>query len=271
VRIVELAQRSEEWLKWRMNILTASRSAAITGESPHASAYDVWLEMTGRKAGFTGNLATDRGEAMEGAAKARYEIDNGFIDTVDVCVLHPTIDFIGASLDAIDMNTFILAELKYPSQKSHDLAVAGEVPRHYWIQVQHQLMCVPEAPYAHYWSHRDDNPAQIQIDPDKEYQAQLLKLLISFHELLKTDTPPPLTEADAKWMDDSDSLLIANQMIELKDADTKRAKQELDALKSAFIKMAGHNRVRCGRVLVSKSVTKTGKDSYRLTISGVGA
>lgn len=267
MRVVDLDQRSEEWLKWRMGVLTASRSAAIMGESPHQTAYDVFLEMTGRKAGFKGNLATDRGEQVENPAKAAYEIHNGFIETVPVCVLHPTVDFIGASLDAIELDTYILAELKYPSEKSHESALLEIVPRHYWIQVQHQLMCVPEAPFGRYWSHRDDNPKQIQIDHDKQYQANLFEGLCAFNELLKADIPPPLTVDDAKFVEDAAVAEICNRLVLLKDQSGTKAKQESDELKALVIRMGAHNRVRCGNVLISVSQTKAGKDSYRMTVA----
>lgn len=204
---------------------------------------------------------------MENPAIATYEINKGFIETKPICLLHPTIDFIGASLDAICLDTMIPVEVKYPSEKSHALALAGEVPRHYWIQNQHQLMCVPDAQYLDYVSHRDDKQVIIPVQHDREFQFKLVASLTAFWDLVRSDVAPPLVDRDDKLVDDPDVVEICGRLIKLKEVDDKKAKDEMDALKIEVINLGGHPRVRCGGVLVTKSVAKSGKDSYRLTIS----
>lgn len=264
LRIVDLDQRSEAWIAWRLGVLTASRTAAIMGHSEWATPYDVWCEMTGRKQGYQGNKATDRGEEMESPAIAAYEMHHGFIETKPICVLHPTIDYIGASLDAIEMDTLVIGEIKYPSQKSHDKALTGQIPYHYWIQLQHQLMCVPGAPLARYWSHRPDNPAVIEVLPDKAFQAELLEALIAFWDLVRADVPPPLMDRDAKLVDDPLVVALCRKLLKYKEQNDKQAKLMVNALKEKVIEVGGHSRVRCGNVLVTKHST-TGQ--YRLTVA----
>lgn len=271
IREVKLDQRSPEWFAWRLGTLTASRSAAILGESPYQTPYGVFCEMTGRTQGFVGNAATDQGEAKENPAVAAYEIHKGFIETRPVCVLHLDVDWIGASLDAYEDLTGIPAENKYQSEKSHQSALNGVVPRHHWIQVQHQLMCLPDAPHLDYWSYREENPVLIEVQHDREFQAHLFKTLGSFRELLLNDIPPPLTVDDDKIETNPEIIKVAQRLIALKALDdkiTKKEKEEMDELKPIVIQLGQHDRIRCGRVLVTKSVTKTGKDSYRLTIAG---
>jgi len=270
LRKVELQQGTPEWLAWRLGVLGASQAAAIIGECKYMTAYELWLEKTGRRQAFEGNDATRRGNEMEAPARAAYEVHRGFIEAPPTCVLHPHIDYIGASLDGLEPNLVIL-EMKYPSEASHLMAVNGQVPRHYWIQVQHQLMCVPGAPYANYWSYRKEGPALVRVEHDPAFQAKLLTAEIAFWDLVKTDVPPPLTADDAKLVEDSEIKRLVDRIMTIKDSTTKAAKQELDELKVSVIRMGGHNRVRCGKVQVSMSKTASGKDSYRLTIAKEGA
>lgn len=251
-------------------MLGASQAAAIIGECKFMTAYELWLEKTGRRQGFQGNDATKRGNDMEAPARAAYEVHRGFVDAPPTCVLHPTIDYIGASLDGVEPDLVIL-EMKYPSEASHQMARDGQVPHHYWIQVQHQLMCVPDAPYANYWSYRKEGPALVRVEHDLEFQAKLLKAEIAFWELVKADVPPPLTTDDAKVVEDPDMKRLCDRIMALKEQTTRAAKEELDEIKTTVIQVGGHNRIRCGRVLVSLLKTAKGTDSYRLTISKEGA
>jgi putative phage-type endonuclease len=267
LRLVELVQGSPEWVAWRLKVLGASRTAAILGKCPYSTPYEVWCELTGRKPPFEGNEATERGKQMEDPARAAYEMHCGFIEARPVCVLHPTLDFIGASLDGLDLNTLIPVEIKYASERSHQLALSGEVPEHYFYQVQHQLLCVPEAPYAHYWSYRSENPALVEVQHNPKIQRLIEEGLCVFWELIRADIPPPLTEKDAKIVDDPEITKVCSMLLQLKDRTDKASKAEADTLKASIVEMGGHNKVRCGNVLVSRSITATGKTSYRLTVA----
>jgi putative phage-type endonuclease len=267
IRIVDLVQGSPEWVAWRLKVIGASRTAAILGKCPYSTPYDVWCELTGRKPAFEGNEATERGKQMEDPARAAYEMHCGFIEAKPVCVLHPTLDFIGASLDGLDLNTMVPVEIKYASERSHKLALSGEVPEHYFYQVQHQLLCVPDAPYGHYWSYRPENPALVEVQHDRIVQTLIQEGLCAFWELVRADVPPPLTEKDAKLVDDPAMAKACSMLLELKDRTDKASKAQADALKASIIEMGGHNKIRCGNVLVSRSLTATGKVSFRLTVA----
>lgn len=267
LRIVDLVQGSPEWLAWRVGKMMASNTAAVLGKCPYSTPYEKWCEFTGRKPPFEGNEATERGKQMEDPARAAYEMHCGFIEAKPVCLLHPTLDFIGASLDGLDMTTMIPVEIKYASERSHQLALSGEVPEHYFYQVQHQLMCVPKAPFGHYWSYRAENPALVEVQRDRRLQAIIEDGLRAFWELVKADVPPPLAEKDAKIVTEPGIVKACQQLIQLKDRSDRDAKKESDHLKSLVIQLGGHNKIRCGNALVSRSITATGKESFRLTVA----
>lgn len=271
INIVNIEPGSPEWVIWRQKGIGASVAAAVLNECKFKTAYQLFQELTNRKPAFDGNSATERGTELEPAARAAYEIDNDFVDAPAVCIVHPEYDFIKASLDGWIADAKTIVEIKCPSKDSHEMAMKGEVPRHYWIQMQHQLMCAPEAEVGHYWSFRDSKGVKVLVYPDLAFQKQLLESELAFWELVQSDTPPPLTDRDTKVITDDTFIKdLCTRLIELKAmSDAKEikaaeAKRQGDLLKSEIIDRGGHRKVRCGGVLVSKS-SSNGKDSYRVT------
>lgn len=61
---------TEEQRAARQSRIGSSDCAAIMGLDPYRSAYDVWLEKTGRSPGFKGNAATARGNWLEASLMA---------------------------------------------------------------------------------------------------------------------------------------------------------------------------------------------------------
>lgn len=143
-------QGSQEWLNWRKSHLTASNIPAVMGEDPWRTPLDVFLEITGMVI-KTPNEAMQRGTELEPFARRAYEEYTGIAVEPDV-IEHPKHKFLGASLDGISFNHKYIAEFKCPGENSFFKMKANGIPRHYWIQVQSQLFCVPEAKEAHFFA-----------------------------------------------------------------------------------------------------------------------
>lgn len=270
MKIIELEQKSAEWIAWRLKRATASNAAAIIGWDKWRTAYRVWCELTLRVKGFSGNSFTEAGEAMEPKARACYEIEHDFVEMRPVCIEHPEHGgIIGASLDGLRMPDHqVMLEIKYPSEESHALARAGEVPKHYIPQCQHQLMCGPEAKELHYYSFREDRGAKVIVRPDLDFQKFLLTAMLAFMDLVKSDTPPPLTADDVKIVEGHDEVADLCSAIKMK-KDTL-SKQQLDEMKALAVKLAGHPKMKCGNVQIS-TVLRKGKFSFhKLTVGDAG-
>jgi putative phage-type endonuclease len=268
MKIVELQQDTPEWLAWRLKHITASNAAAIIGWDKYRTAYQVWCEMTLRSKGFAGNAYTDAGKAMEPKARACYEVEHDFAEMKPACIEHPVHGQIGASLDGLRMPDYkVILECKYPSEESHNLAKSGEVPKHYIPQCQHQLMCAPETEELHYWSFRDEKGVKVVVRPDPIFQAHMLSAELAFWDLVKSDTPPPLTEKDVKVVENKEIVELCSAIELGKDS---MPKAELDAMKAMAIKLAGHPKMKCGNVQIS-TVLRQGKFSFhKLTIGNAG-
>lgn len=260
----KIVQGSPEWHQWRKGGIGASESAAILGVSPYSTPYQVWLEKTGRVKGFEGNFATERGNDLEGKARAKYELLT-MEDMPAALAQHPKFEILRASLDGLRSDNKLILEIKCPGAESHKMAIEGKVPEHYMIQIQHQL-AVTGADACHYfsYSYKDQSHALIEVLPDVEMQGKIVASALEFWNLVQSDRSPPLTDADAKEVWDDEVRELCFRLLNFQGT---LSKTEIDFLKAKVIQLGGHSKIRCGRVLVSKSVTKTGKDSYRLTIS----
>ena len=139
MKIIQLPQGSPEWLAYRLTMRNASETAAVLGASPWTTPYQLWLFKTGRAVAKV-TPAMQHGIETESAARAAYEAQTG-------AVMQPLVVQDGrysVSLDGITLEQDLILEIKCPvrgtrSDLWQDVA-AGQVPEHYVVQVQHQLM-----------------------------------------------------------------------------------------------------------------------------------
>jgi putative phage-type endonuclease len=137
--IMRLVQGSAEWYAHRKRYRNASETPAVLGVSPWCTPYQLWQQ----KLGLTQPEVNDamlRGTQLEPAARAAYETRTGH-------VMQPLVLVDGeysASLDGLTLSGDRILEVKCPSQGRAstlwETASVGELPEHYWWQVQHQLL-----------------------------------------------------------------------------------------------------------------------------------
>ncbi|MFP5486573.1 MAG: YqaJ viral recombinase family protein [Gammaproteobacteria bacterium] len=218
--IVQLAQGSPEWLAYRQSRRNASESAAVLGLSPWMTPYQLWLVKTGRTETRVTH-AMQRGTDLEPLARTAYEEQTGLV--MQPLVLES--EGYSASLDGMTLEGDLVLEIKCPLRGTRsDLwqdVQSGQVPTHYGIQVQHQLM-VSGADLAHLWVFDGQQGILHAIEPDTTSMEQIQAAWDAFQQYLTNDTPPPLTEADTVMRHDTAWATAA--------AAYSQAKREADAL-----------------------------------------
>lgn len=250
-----MQQNTPEWLEWRQKGIGASDIAAIIGASPYSTPYMVWLDKTGRKKAFEGNVATVRGQELESKARSRYELET-LEDMPPAMAVHPKFEICRVSLDGKRLDNKLILEIKCPGEANHKLAMGKIIPAHYVSQVQYQL-AVTGADCCHYFSFGpDESSALIEVLPDVAMQGMLVDAALNFwNNHVLTDIPPPLTSSDVIETENPE-ILSMFRLVE----------KGADHMRPEIIKLGGHTKIRCGKYLLSKSITKTGKDSFRLTV-----
>ena len=134
-------QRTPDWYAFRKKILTASDLATAFDKGHFNSRDDLMLSKIDPKP-WKGNQATEWGVKYEDAAIAVYQQRNNVKILEFGLVPHPGIDVFGASPDGIVADTgnkeltARMLEIKCPWMRK---IIHGEVPWHYWAQIQGQL------------------------------------------------------------------------------------------------------------------------------------
>jgi putative phage-type endonuclease len=124
------AQRSEEWLKLRGKMLTASDAATAIGVNP----YEKPEALIRKKCGldkFHGNAATEHGNKYEDIARDMYCEKYNEVSHEIGLFPHPKYDWLGGSPDGITESGKLL-EIKCPMMRK----IKDEVPVHYMPQLQ---------------------------------------------------------------------------------------------------------------------------------------
>ena len=118
--VVDLNQRSEEWLKWRAMGITATDIPVILGLSPYKTPWQLWAEKIGRinPPDLSGNPNIQRGVKLEDEARQIAEARYGEI-LLPVCGECARWDVLRASFDGIDSNNMPY-EFKAPSKSVWD-------------------------------------------------------------------------------------------------------------------------------------------------------
>ncbi|QIG59959.1 hypothetical protein [Dishui Lake phycodnavirus 4] len=125
------AQRSEEWLELRKNVLTASDCPAAIGQNPYQTPFDLLLKKCGKGEPFTGNMFTEHGNKYEDEARVLYEQrHNEKVHEIGLYI-HPSIKWLGGSPDGVT-ESGKLVEIKCPLRRD----IKDEVPIHYMGQIQ---------------------------------------------------------------------------------------------------------------------------------------
>ena len=129
-------QRTPGWYEMRQGFITASDWGKVLGVCSYGnSTNSIILAKCGYNKPFqakSGALAW--GIRFEEVATRLYEVRRGVKIIEFGCIPHQSIDFLGASPDGITKDGVML-EIKCPYSRE----ITGEVPPHYWAQVQGQL------------------------------------------------------------------------------------------------------------------------------------
>lgn len=260
--IIQLVQGSVEWHEHRRLLRNASESPAVLGISPWVTPYQLWLAKTGRSRQET-TAAMRHGTALEPAARAAYEARTGH-------VMQPPVlqdGAYGASLDGITLDGGLIVEVKCPFRGQQSTlwrgAQAGQIPGHYHVQVQHQLM-VSGAEAAHLWVYDGSEGLLLLVPREEVTMAAIREAWEGFQPFLDEDRPPPLVDADTVIREDGVWAQAAQAYAQAKQA-AQASDEALEAARQALVALARHPREQGAGVAVTR-FWKAGNVDYKKVI-----
>lgn len=197
--MLDVEQRSEEWIKIRLGRVTASRIADATAKTKSgwsASRANYMAELlserlTGEPRDTFTNAAMQWGTDMEPQARRIYEFMEG-VEVQEVgFVPHPTIGMSGASPDGL-VGDLGLVEIKCPNTATHiETLLGASIDGKYIKQMQWQMACTKRQ-FCDFVSFDPRLPERMQI------HIQRVKFDPIVIDELEKDIVEFLAELDAK-------------------------------------------------------------------------
>ena len=176
------AQKSEEWLTLRGNMLTASDAATAIGKNKYETPDALLLKKCGLGEKFTGNDATRHGEKYEDEARILYEQRHGeVVHEIGLCP-HPLYNWLGGSPDGVSESGKLI-EIKCPMSRK----IEACVPEHYMPQLQlcMEILDLEEADFIQYkpaefnWP-RPEEFVVVNVKRDREWFKTYLPVMKEF-------------------------------------------------------------------------------------------
>lgn len=179
----------------RKNYIGASDAPIIMGASPWRTPLQLYREKLGIDGPQKENEHMKRGNSLEDEARQKFTKSTG-IQILPKRLFHPQIDYMMASLDGIDPSGKCIVEIKCPAS-SHKTSLCGQVPKHYYPQLQHQMI-VADVKKMFYFSYTRDSCEVIECYRDDDYCEILLEKEALFWECLKNFIEPDMMNEDLK-------------------------------------------------------------------------
>lgn len=235
-----MQQRSKEWHEFRRNHIGASDSPVIMGVSPWKDVKQLYIEKTNMPE-IPDNLsaAMQRGIDLEPHCLSIFEAETGYLMSPKV-LMHPTINFMAASLDGLELDNKCAVEIKCPGKKDHDVAVNNMVPEKYIPQLQHQME-VAGLNKIYYMSYLNDNDYKIlEVKKDVEYTKTMLQKEADFWKCVLERTPPESTKPSVAKIESEEWKILVERYKDLLIYKTKYEKY-LEETKNQLLQMANFN------------------------------
>lgn len=185
--LLDLPQRSQEWLAARQGRIGASLAAACLGLDPHVGPLSAFNQIMGlTKNG--GNKHTRWGTDHEGHARVAYECESGNIATETGLWVHPEREWLAASPDGL-VGDKGLVEIKCPSK------VPDGIPMQHAIQMAIQMACTGRE-WCDYFVWCGDAIWLKRVECNQEWEVDLIERLAAWYEAhILTGNPPPRRRA----------------------------------------------------------------------------
>jgi len=230
ILVKEQEQGSAGWLSARKATFNASECGALFECSPFTPKNQ--LELAHLKYGeltIYENQAMRDGTDAEPVIRERVEkLYNIVLEPLVAC-MDSDIRF-RASFDGITLDEDIICEIKN-SKHTYDKCKEGNIPKHYYLQMQHQFLIsgAKECIFA-VRNPEDDDVFTTIVKPDNKVMEEIHLKWLEFENTYKDKELPPLEREDIDWELPALKLREINSRIKELETEAKEYKETLVSL-----------------------------------------
>jgi putative phage-type endonuclease len=256
----ELIQQTDEWRKVRRTKIGASDAPVIMGVSPWITPYHLWQEKLNMISEKESTAAMKHGIQREERARQEFINQTGLEMKPDVLFKG---EFMMASLDGITPDRQHILEIKCPGIHTHAKTKSGDVPEHYYPQLQHQLE-VCGLDMVHYFSFlNSEDTVLIKVYRDDKYIKKMVSLEKEFWDCMNELVAPKLLERD--YVEKNDDLWIASEkeLVEVS-ALIKQLEERERGLRDILISQCDGKNCKGEKIRLSKIVRKGAVDYSKI-------
>lgn len=244
-----ITQNTPEWLEMRKSKIGASDAPIIMKKSPFKTPYQLWQEKLGLVEQDAPNRAMQLGHVNEPKARSILQ-DKLEIPLIPIVKIHNQRSWMMASIDAMSFDERVMAEIKCPGEKDHNIALAGNIPDKYFPQLQHQME-VCELDSMYYFSFREESTALIKVERDDKYIKSLLQQEEQFWAWMNDFEAPELIDGDFVQCTDDNWMRLVARLQEV-----KKFQEEEKVIRQELILLANGKNSMGGGIKVSKHMRK---------------
>ncbi len=254
MKIINLTQGTQAWLDWRAQGVSATDVPTIMGKNPYKTAYQLWLEKTGRANApdLSNNPNVKRGHRLEPMAREFCENRDDEI-LLPVCAEDSELPILRASFDGLSSSGKPY-EFKAPSDSRFaDLEKEGTASATYELyawQVKTQCFIADAKEGVLFFYMEDERHLDFTIKLTAEDMDAIDTAARRFWDCVQNDTPPPLDperdvyiptsgEDQFRWETFSEQWLENQAQIKALEAELAPLKKSQDELKKAMCEMMG--------------------------------
>jgi len=202
VKIIKCEQGDDQWLEMKFTHLGGSYAPILMGESIFSTPFQLWQKML-LKIKTPDNGAFARGRALEPIARELYQQDLAQYCGINEDLITPVVQsneypWMIASLDGCTPDLKRACEIKCVNREDHELSYKGQIPKHYFGQLQHiiHILDLKKIDYISYHPDAARAYVRLEIDRDNDYISRYLETAQKFYEDLCTFTEPKKTQKD---------------------------------------------------------------------------
>lgn len=255
MRKVEFDQGSDEWLRWRRGLLTATDAPMLMGASPYDTPFKGWQRKLGLIPEKKETEAMRRGKRDEPIAREWFNKEYK-LEMEPCCVESDEFNFIGASLDGLSKCGKYILEIKSNGDQTHFGLNSGP-PDFHSMQMQHQYLACDKLPeMCFYLSWNKSGPRVIEEKINHEWLGEYIEKAKDFWHKCVFSEAPPMTNKDYVDMNQNVSWnSLANEYRKICEQ-IKTLEEVKESYRRELIKLCGEDSCFGGGLKILRKITK---------------